>query len=314
VPAARRSASGESTGRPQPPGVPAGLDPHLRRIEAALDRSLAPARTQPARFNTAIRYAVLGGGKRLRPLLAYAAAEWLGLAPERVDAIAVALEFVHAYSLVHDDLPAMDDDHLRRGRATTHLAFDEATAILVGDALQALAYNVLATDAHLRATPEIQLQLVRDLARASGSQGMAGGQAVDVAATGARLTAAELEDLYARKTGQLLHAAVIMPCRLKPDLEPAAFDAADRFARALGLAFQLADDLLDIEGSPEIIGKPQGSDARNRKLTMPSLLGIEGARRRLEELRREAVDSLAAAGRDAGPLLSICDWVVARDR
>lgn len=287
---------------------------YVERVEFALDRILAPATTHPARFHTAIRYSVLGGGKRLRPLLAYATAEWLGVPLEQVDPIAAAIELVHAYSLVHDDLPAMDDDDLRRGRLTTHLAFDEATAILVGDALQALAYNVLATDAGLIGTPEVQHRLVRDLAWAGGSDGMAGGQAMDMAGTGVRLEPAQVEEMYDRKTGRLLHAAVIMPCRLRSDLDPATFAAADRFGRALGVAFQLADDLLDIEGAASVTGKPQGSDVRNRKATLPTVLGIEGARRRLADLHRVALDALAGLGPDADALRRLCNWVISRDR
>jgi farnesyl diphosphate synthase len=300
-------------------GVPPGagfagrIESYRQRIELALERTLAPATTHPARFHSAMRYAVLGGGKRLRPLLVYATAEWLGLEPTRVDPLAVALELVHAYSLVHDDLPAMDDDHLRRGRATVHIAFDEATAILVGDALQALAYDVLARDSGLRTTPDIQVRLVRDLAAAGGSEGMVGGQALDVAATGRSLSPAEFDDMAARKTGRLLHAAVIMPCRLRPDLDARTLTAAEGFGRAVGLAFQVADDLLDIEGTAAVIGKPQGSDARHRKPTLPALVGVEGARRRLVELHAEALAAIAASGAQADSLRWICDTVVSRN-
>ncbi len=286
---------------------------YRERIEAALDGWLPPAATHPARFHSALRYSVLGGGKRLRPLLAYATGEWLGLAAERLDAIAAAIELVHAYSLVHDDLPAMDDGDLRRGRATTHVAFDEATAILVGDALQAHAYRVLATDAHLAAGPDVRCRLVLDLARASGSAGMAGGQAMDMEATGMRVSTDRLEDLYARKTGRLLHAAVMMSCRLRPDLDAAHLEAADRFGRALGLAFQVADDILDVEGPPAMTGKPQGSDIRNHKVTLPVLLGVEASHQRLAALREEALAALARFDGTADGLRVICDWASMRN-
>ncbi len=290
------------------------IDDYRARIESALDRCLPPGSTHPERFHTAMRYAVLGGGKRLRPLLVYATGEWLGVPASRLDAIAVAIEIVHAYSLVHDDLPAMDDDDLRRGRPTTHIAFDEATAILVGDALQALAYGVLALDAPMAATPAVRCRLVLDLAQASGSEGMSGGQAMDMEATGAQVSAAYIEELYARKTGRLLRAAVIMPCRLHDGLGEARLEAADRFACALGLAFQIADDILDIESPPEVSGKPQGSDIRNRKATLAELLGMRASRQRLAALREEALAALAGAGDSAAGLRWLCDSITVRDR
>lgn len=284
------------------------------RIEAALDRALPPGSTHPVRFHAAMRYAVLGGGKRLRPLLVYATGEWLGVPCARLDAVAVAIEIVHAYSLVHDDLPAMDDDDLRRGRPTTHIAFDEATAILAGDALQALSYGVLARDALLAAAPAVRCRLVLDLAEATGSQGMCGGQAMDMAASGQQISVADLEELYARKTGRLLRAAVIMPCRLVEGLGEAQFRAADRFACALGLGFQIADDILDIESPSAVSGKPQGSDIRNRKATFPELLGMAACRQRLAELRETALDALAGTGGRAEGLRWLCDSIFTRDR
>ncbi len=270
-----------------------------RRVDMALDRWLPPAGTHPARLHAAIRYAVMGGGKRLRPLLTYASAQWLGVPPERVDAIAVALEMVHAYSLVHDDLPALDDDDLRRGRPATHRAFDEATAILVGDALQVHAYLVLARDGALDLPAAARCQLVLDLAAASGSAGLAGGQALDMEATGTLASAEQMEAISGLKTACLLEAAVVMPCRLQPGLESRQLDAARRFGRACGLAFQLADDLLDIEVPVALSGKPQGSDRRNGKPTLAALLGPATARQRLAGLQGEALDALAAWGSEA---------------
>lgn len=287
---------------------------YRERVETTLDRCLPPASTHPARFNTAMRYAVLGGGKRLRPLLAYATGEWLGLPAARLDAIAAAVELVHAYSLVHDDLPAMDDDDLRRGRAATHIAFDEATAILVGDALQAQAYSVLALDAAMAAPARVRCRLIRDLAHASGSEGMTGGQAMDMYATAAPVSVAHLEDLYARKTGWLLRAAVIMPTRLFDGLAEADLDAADSFGRAVGLAFQIADDILDVHSPAAVTGKPQASDRRNGKATLHELLGVEACRQRLAGLKAEALAALAGYGPTADGLRSLCDWITRRDR
>lgn len=289
-------------------------DGYRARIEATLDRYLPPASTHPARFNTAMRYAVLGGGKRLRPLLTYATGEWLGLPAARLDAIAAAIEIVHAYSLVHDDLPAMDDDDLRRGRAATHVAFDEATAILVGDALQAQAYSVLALDAAMAVPARVRCRLVLDLARASGSEGMTGGQAMDIYATAVPVSVGHLEDLYARKTGWLLRAAVMMPSRLVDGLAEADLDAADRFGRALGLAFQIADDILDVHSPATVTGKPQGSDRRNSKATLHELLGVKACRERVAGLRSEAHSALAGYGPGADGLRSVCDWITQRDR
>lgn len=297
------------------PSIVATIKLYRERAEAALERRLPTGSTKPERLHTALRYAVLGGGKRLRAALVYATGETLQLPQARLDGIAVAIEFVHAYSLVHDDLPAMDDDALRRGRATLHIAFDEATALLVGDALQALAYEVLATEPTLEADAAVRRQLVLDLARASGAEGMVGGQAMDMQATGAgnTLSVDLLEDLYRRKTGALLHAAVIMPGRLQPGLPAARLAALDDFGRALGLAYQIADDLLDLESPAEVSGKPQGSDLRNNKSTLLSLLGVDASRRRLESLREQAHAALAVF-EDAVALKAICEQATRRDR
>ncbi|WKZ13906.1 MAG: polyprenyl synthetase family protein [Gammaproteobacteria bacterium] len=284
------------------------------RVELALERSLPAGSTHPARFHTALRYAVLGGGKRLRPALVYATGECIGIEPQRLDAIALAVEFVHAYSLAHDDLPAMDDDTLRRGQPTVHVAFDEATAILVGDALQAHAYSILADHPAMEAAPAVRRQLVLDLALASGSEGMVGGQMMDVETTGATgIAAAQLDELYARKTGALLRAAVIMPSRLRPDLGVTSMAALETFARSLGLAYQVADDLLDIESPAAVSGKPQGSDLRHGKATVPALLGVEASRQRLHTLRDQALAALAPFGAEADALREICEQATRRN-
>lgn len=280
------------------------------RVDAALDRWLPPAVVAPARLHEALRYAVLGEGKRLRPLLVYASGEMLGIAPSRCDALAVAVELVHAYSLVHDDLPAMDDDELRRGHPTLHVAYDEATALLVGDALQSLAFEVLATDPECGATPARRLALIRTLAGAVGSLGMVGGQSLDLGAEGRRLDAAEIEQVYRLKTGRLIGAAVLLPSQLID--EPAAGQRLAGFAERIGLLFQLRDDLLEIERSTGELGKPRGSDVRHRKATLPALLGPGPARERMELLYQEAMSALDSFGDAAEPLRWLAGFVVRR--
>ncbi len=284
------------------------------RVDQALERWLPPARTCPERLHTAIRYAVMGGGKRLRPLLAYASAAWLGLPPERVDAIAVALEIVHAYSLVHDDLPALDDDPLRRGRPSTHVAFDEATAILAGDALQALAFQALACDTRLVVSAERRLEMIGLLARASGSLGMAGGQAIDLAAVGQKITLAELENMHLHKTGALIRASVQLGFIGAGGSDDDAARALDIYARSVGLAFQVHDDILDVEGMTEVIGKPQGSDTDRDKPTYPNLLGMAAAKATARRLCDEALASLAIFGPGADTLRDLARYIVGRDR
>lgn len=275
------------------------------RVEATMDRWLPAPDASPARLHQAMRYAVLGGGKRVRPLLIYATGETLGVPAPRLDAAAAAVEMIHAYSLIHDDLPAMDDDDLRRGRPTCHRAYDEATAILAGDALQALALEVLAADARLK--------MVGMLARASGSRGMAGGQALDLEAEGQRLTLAELEAVHALKTGALIVASVLLAADVVADLAPERRDALARFGTAIGLAFQIRDDILDVEGDTAVLGKQQGADVRLDKSTFPALLGLEGAKRRVEEVKADALAALAPFGDDAQPLRWLASYIVDRN-
>jgi farnesyl diphosphate synthase len=282
------------------------------RIERELTARLPSLAVAPARLHEAMRYSVLGGGKRVRPALVYATAAALGAPVEQVDGAACAVELIHVYSLVHDDLPAMDDDDLRRGRPTCHKAFDEATAILVGDALQVLAFEILASDPGLPDSPTVRLDLVRLLAAASGTQGMAGGQALDLAATGRMLSLPEVEEMHARKTGALIHACVMMSAACSADLRAPARDALDEYARAIGLAFQIQDDLLDIEGDAALLGKATGADQALNKPTYPSVAGIEPARRRVRELHTRALAALERVGLHTGPLASISDWLVVR--
>lgn len=283
-----------------------------QRVEAALQRWLPAPSCPPARLHEGMRYAVLNGGKRIRPMLVYAVGETLDADPARLDGPACAVELVHAYSLVHDDLPAMDDDDLRRGRPTCHRAFDEATAILVGDALQTLAFEVLATDPALDSCAGARAPMIETLAQASGSRGMAGGQALDLAAVGQELTLAELENLHIHKTGALIRASVRLAALACEDADSAAVRRLDHYAKCIGLAFQIRDDILDVEGDPGLIGKTRGKDAAHDKPTYPSLLGLAAAREKAEALRDDALASLAELDARADPLRWLAEYVVGR--
>ncbi|MGH8124353.1 MAG: polyprenyl synthetase family protein [Rhodanobacteraceae bacterium] len=285
---------------------------YQERVEQALAGRLPAEGTRPAGLHAAMRYAVLGGGKRIRPLLCYASGEVLGIAAERLDDAACAVECVHVFSLVHDDLPAMDDDALRRGKPSTHAAFGVAAAILAGDALQTRAFEILAGDG-VQAAAE-RLGMVAVLASATGSLGMTGGQAVDLESEGKPLTVADLEALDRDKTGKLIRAAVLMPCCAVPDLPRAKHDALDRFAANVGLAFQIKDDVLDIEGDQALTGKTHGADAARGKATYPSLLGLDNARQRADALYADALAALEPFGDAAEPLRWMARWIVQRDR
>jgi farnesyl diphosphate synthase len=280
------------------------------RMESALARLLPPAHVAPARLHEAMRYAALEGGKRVRPLLAFAAGEVSAAAPERLEVAAAAVEMIHAYSLVHDDLPCMDDDVLRRGKPTVHVEFDEATALLVGDALQSLAFQLLSETA-LAESPQAQLEMVRLLAAAAGSRGMAGGQQIDLDATGKALALPELELMHIHKTGALIRAAVLLgfSCGHSNEAERAALD---RYAKAIGLAFQVVDDILDSESSTATLGKTAGKDSMQGKATYVSLLGAARAREMAEGLRAEAHAALASLGERARRLRELADFVVLR--
>jgi farnesyl diphosphate synthase len=283
------------------------------RVEHALNQLLPPADTMPSRLHRAMRYACLDGGKRIRPILVYASGQAAGVGRERLDAAACAVELIHAYSLVHDDLPAMDDDLLRRNKPTCHRAFDEATAILTGDALQSLAFQVLCSNNHMRADAETRLKMLDILARASGSRGMAGGQAMDLAAISQSLNLAELESLHIHKTGALIRASVQFGAILNSGMERARHQALDHYAKCIGLAFQIQDDILDVEGNTQILGKTQGKDQAQDKPTYPSLLGLNGAREKAEELRQAAQESLAGFNSEADPLRWIADYITGRN-
>ncbi len=282
------------------------------RTDQALLNYLPSETTAPPTLHKAMRYAVLNGGKRIRPLLAYAAGHALDVDAEKIDAAACAVELIHAYSLVHDDLPAMDDDDLRRGKPTCHKVFGEAEAILTGDALQSLAFHLLAHTLPNNIPARQQLQMVNELATASGSRGMAGGQSIDLNAVGKELNIAELENMHIHKTGALIRASVKLGALCSPSVDEAVIKKLDHFAKCIGLAFQIRDDILDIESDTETLGKPQGSDIANNKPTYPALIGLEDARQMADELYQDALDSLTDFGDRAAPLQALSRYIIQR--
>jgi len=292
------------------PGDDARNQAWRARVEALLDAVLPDPASEPRRLHAAMRHAALDGGKRMRPLLVYATGTAFGCDAGALDHAAAAVELVHAYSLVHDDLPAMDDDALRRGKPTVHVAFDEATAILAGDALQSLAFELLA-DAPLPAATRVAM--LAELARAAGVHGMCGGQALDIEATARDIDSDALVRLHALKTGALLRAAVRLGA-IAADVEAVDRARLDAFADALGLAFQVRDDLLDVEGDSTTLGKTPGKDAALGKATFPALLGIQASRARLESLRATMRESLAPFGDRAADLSALGRQAIERDR
>jgi geranylgeranyl pyrophosphate synthase len=282
------------------------------RMERALAARLPEPSMVPARLHEAMRYSVLGGGKRIRPALLFATARTLGLSEDSVEAAACAIELVHVYSLVHDDLPAMDNDDLRRGRPTCHKAYDEATALLVGDALQPLAFQLLASDPALPASPAIRLRLIDMLAQAIGTFGMAGGQAIDLAVQGMRLDINQVEDMHARKTGAVIRASVLMAAECAPPLDATLYAALTRFATAVGLAFQIQDDLLDVMGDVSTLGKATGADSERAKPTHPAIIGISASQQRVRLLHSQAIHALAPFGDRAESLRSLAHWLLSR--
>ena len=281
------------------------------RMEGVLARLLPAAHIAPPRLHEAMRYAVLGGGKRVRPLLAFAAGQVTQAAEERLEAAAAAVELVHVYSMVHDDLPCMDDDTLRRGKPTVHVEYDEATALLVGDALHSLAFQVL-SEKKLTEDPAVQLEIVRVLAAAAGSRGMAGGQQIDLEATGKTLDVADLEFMHVHKTGALIRAAVLLGAACGGPLAARDKAALDRYAKAVGLAFQVVDDVLDAEASTATLGKTAGKDERQGKPTYVAALGRVAARELAQELRAEARAAAEALGSRGDKLRSLADFIVLR--
>lgn len=288
------------------------LSTYSQRVESYLEQYLPPETLNPTTLHRAIRYAALGNGKRIRPALVYATGEALALDLEQLDCIAAAVELMHCYSLIHDDLPAMDDDDLRRGRPTCHRAFDEATAILAGDAMQALAFSIL-TDASIRGPHEsIRAKLVYLLATAAGSLGMAGGQALDLAAVNQAITIDALEDMHHKKTGCLIQACIHMAQLCDTNLSDQQRSQLLQFSEHLGLAFQIRDDILDVVGETNIMGKPQGSDSALNKPTYVSLVGIEAAEKRCRDLLAQALECINALNKQADRLCLLADYIVCR--
>jgi geranylgeranyl diphosphate synthase type II len=283
------------------------------RLETSLDLWLPDASTLPPSLHEAMRYAVLGGGKRIRPALVYASGQSVGSRWEQMDSAACAIELIHAYSLVHDDLPAMDDDDMRRGKPSCHKAFGEATAILTGDALQALAFYVLAHD-KTSEDAKTRLRMIDTLALAAGSRGMVGGQTIDLAATGRQLDIAELEDMHIHKTGALIRSSVVLGALTVPGLSASTLEKLDHYAKCVGLAFQIHDDILDVEGETDTLGKRSGADQLLDKSTYPMLFGLAGAKLRARELHEEAMESIAGMDEKADPLRWISAYAIERDR
>ncbi|MES2564350.1 MAG: farnesyl diphosphate synthase [Pseudomonadota bacterium] len=281
------------------------------RIEAFLEEALPPAHIVPERLHAAMRYATLGGGKRVRPLLAFAGGELTQASEERVVVVAAAVELIHAYSLVHDDLPCMDDDVLRRGKPTCHVEYDEPTALLVGDALQSLAFQLLGEYA-LADDAKDQLLMVKLLAAAAGSRGMAGGQAIDLQSVGKRLSVPELELMHIHKTGALIRASTLLGARCGRAIDESELTQLDTFAKTIGLAFQVVDDVLDAEAPTATLGKTAGKDADQDKPTYVSVLGMSEAKRFAEQLRHDALSALEPFGERALRLRQLADFIVLR--
>ena len=293
------------------------IDVYQSQCQARVDDALAALFEAPLpqlqRLYQAMRYSVINGGKRVRPLLVYAACEALGGNASRANAAACAVELIHAYSLVHDDLPAMDDDDLRRGQPTTHIAFDEACAIIAGDGLQTLAFEVLADARHNPLDAEVRLRMLSCLTRAAGPAGMVGGQAIDLGSVGCKLDQAALELMHRHKTGALIEASVTLGALASGLADESALQALQRYAQAIGLAFQVQDDILDVESDTATLGKTQGKDSANDKPTYPALLGLPAAKSYALELRDQAIAALSPWGESAEPLRALARFIVARN-
>jgi len=297
------------------PELGSQLQYYQQRIERVLDGVLPKAEVNPQHLHQAMRYSVLDGGKRIRPLLVYAAGEALGVDCKRLDIPAASIELIHVYSLIHDDLPAMDDDDLRRNKPTCHKAFDEATAILAGDALQALSSHLLShhsRDGEPALSAQQRLNLIDILTHASGSRGMAGGQAIDLAATGRILSQLELENMHIHKTGALIRACILMAIECSSNCTEKQRQQLDHYAKCVGLAFQVRDDILDIESDTVTLGKTQGADVASNKATYPAILGMQNARQKAEDLHAEAIAQLDNFGGRADKLRNIADFIVNR--
>jgi len=286
---------------------------YQHRVNTLLARQIEKASIPGESLTEALNYAVLSGGKRLRPLFTYASAEVAGTKPEVADVIGAAVELIHAYSLVHDDLPAMDDDDLRRGKPTVHIQFDEATAVLAGDALNTMAFELLADPMDVHIPAEQRCQLIRRLAVAAGAIGMAGGQGLDMAYTGQAVEKEALEGMFARKTGKIIGAAIMMSADCGTQLSADQYAKLERYSSLAGLCFQIHDDILDVTQTEEVLGKPAGSDTRNDRSSYPARFGLDAAKARAEELLVEANDCLDQLGPNATGLRWLTDYIVSRD-
>jgi len=282
------------------------------RVDAALDHHLPSDSTSTTLLLAAMRYAITNGGKRVRPVITYATGTALGIALDRLDIAACSVEMMHAYSLVHDDLPAMDDDDLRRGLPSLHRKFDEATAILAGDALQALAFTVLATNPDNTLHPEARLKMIAVLGEASGANGMAAGQAFDLESVGKTLTLEQLENMHRHKTGALIRASARLAVLVADSADTSLTAKIDSYAGAIGLSFQIVDDILDITGDTETLGKTQGADEALNKPTYPALLGLDGARNYAQNMHTAALDSLAGMGPEFDELRELSGYIISR--
>lgn len=283
-----------------------------KRVKSSLEKWLPPSNRLPEKLHSAMRYSVFNGGKRMRPILTYCSGQLFGVELERLDAPACAVELIHAYSLVHDDLPAMDDDDLRRGKPTCHVAFDEATAILTGDALQTLAFRVLAVDSSIAVSVENRIRMIETLISASGSYGMVGGQAIDLDSVGKIIDLPTLENMHIHKTGALIRASVRLGILASETADNDAVRSLDRYAKCIGLSFQIQDDILDEESETEVLGKTQGKDRGNNKPSYPALLGLANAKLKAKELHEEAIDSLQSFGQEAEYLRSLSLYIIQR--
>ncbi len=289
------------------------LDQVQGRVQSLLETFLPAASSQPARLHQAMRHSALNPGKRLRPALVYACGEMLGAESSVLDVPAIVIELIHAYSLIHDDLPCMDDDDLRRGLPTCHVAFDEATAVLAGDALQTLAFEILASSNQLQVSAETRIEMLTLLSKASGSMGMGGGQAIDLAMTNKQADLKTLESMHRMKTGALIDASVQLGYLASPVRDDKVLANLKIYSQSLGLAFQIRDDILDIEADTETLGKPQGSDLAKNKSTFPALLGVDGARLRAKQLVESALQALQQLPYKSDNLATFARYIIQRD-
>lgn len=288
------------------------LSSYQQRVNSALDKYLPSNDPPEHNLAEAIRYSVVGGGKRIRPAMVYAAGEAMGVSTDLLDIPACAVEMIHAYSLIHDDLPAMDDDDLRRGLPTCHKAFDEATAILAGDALQALAYEIIAKDDHKELTPEHRINMLSLLTIASGAHGMAGGQAVDLASVGKQLDLAQLENMHRLKTGALIRASILLGGMCQQNISDENINILSEYSLCIGLSFQIQDDILDVISDTETLGKPQGSDEAQEKPTFPAIIGLEESKQLALEQHQQALNILSPLDEKADALRELSAYIVQR--